>query len=323
MNNFKTESQAHQLIGIFTLLVDSIYRSTPQQITDKYQKGEIKTITNLIRTKEFRDLIKSENDIESPDFKRALAIHLSDCPPLAFIEDGSTNTLDRLQHWLVIKFKYELLYYSLENPLSGVENPYKDLNLHIKKLIDLIRDDYITLYWVLHDGWDFISERIEKSNVPILKVLKTPGKMFLEIISQEMYYEFLIAFPEDILNRGNNFESFSPRQSVKRTIEYEKLKSKEKIEDLSKCEIAKLERLKKEAKDIYKKTWGTFLRDFCINACKNASKEFTVNRKLSEHKKVSDELWTTVKALSRDINGSAWHNGIRLSGKKKGGTYSR
>jgi len=322
MNNSETESQVRQLIGVFTVLADSIYRSTPQEMAEKCRKGEIKTITNLIRTNSFRNLIKSEDDINSPNFRQALLIHLSDCPPFALIEDSSTDTINRIEHWCAVKLKYELLYYSFDSPFSGDKNPYNNLDLDIKRLIDLIRDDYLTLYWVLHDGWDFIEKKIEKSNQPAFKVLKRPGKTFLEIISREMYYEFLVAFPEETLNGGNSFASFSPRQNIKRTIEHEKLKGKEKIGVLSKHESIKLANLEKKIKEIHKRNWGTHLRDFCVSACTNAPDKFTVHRKLLEYRKVNAELWHTVKTLSREASGWAWLNGERLTGNKNGGTYS-
>ncbi len=305
-------------IGEITLTPDIEYHSPYLEVLCKFASGECRTGNDLIRTSAFNNLTSIE---PSPDFKSFLnvvLIHLRDLPPLTTLYDN--DTLDRIGHWFLVKKHAEMLYYSFRNYYQGLGNPHENIPSDLKYLIDLERDSYKSLYDLIHDGWEHIKLAVQNSNVvDDFGLFETPGKLFLQILTDEIFFQLLLAYPEDKINGGNDHSAFSPRQHYKQKTEIEKLRRLKVDGLLSKLEANKLRRLEKQQSK--SNNWGEKLRQFCVSVCSKAGKKTTTHRKYVEYLKIEAELDAHTSKLSRKSRGFAWDKGTFKLGCQEGGTY--
>lgn len=304
-------------IGEITLTSDIEYHSSNLEVLCKFASGECRTSNDLIRTSTFNNLTSIE---PSPDFKSFLnvvLIHLRDLPPLTTLYDS--DTLDRIGHWFLVKKQAEMLYYSFRNYYQGLGNPHENIPSDLKYLIDLKRDSYKSLYDLIHDGWVYIKSAVQNSKLDDFGLFETPGKLFLQILTNEILFQLLLAYPEDEINGGNDYSAFSPRQHYKQKAEIDKLRRLKASGLLSKPEANKLRRLEKQQSK--SNNWGENLRQFCVSVCSKASKKTTTHRKYVEYLRIEAELGAHASKLSRKSRGFAWEKGTLKLGCQEGGTY--
>jgi len=231
---------------------------------------------------------------------------VDESPPLGWLLEDC-NTADRRQHWMEVKRLYQLLHAALKAYFSGDKSVFNDLPKKQKEFAALMRDDYLSLYGVLHDGWDVISEELKHIDS---YVASSPGEMLVKIIEWECVGVFCSAFPE-IDPCGNGFRDFSPQKAYRRWSEDRKPGTK-----ISKTELKK--RLREN--------WSHCYRGLCLAVCTQAARtDPTLKRKLQEYRRVSAELQENLYKDAhprKQAKGWAWRNGIRLEGQKQGGTYT-
>lgn len=308
-------SLANVQMSEITLTPDLEHHSSRIDVQRKAESGDCKTSNDLIRTSAFRSLTSAE-PTEFKFFLRTVLIHLADLPPLTTLYDS--DTLDRIGHWFVVKKHAELLYYSFKSYFQGTGNPHENIPADVKYLIDLQRDIYKSLYDLIHDGWIHIKTASQK--LDNFGLFETPGKVFLQIITDEILFQLNLAYPEDKSSGGNGQSSFLPRQYSKKEAEIEKLRRLKANGVLSKLEAAKLHRLEVQQSKLTKDQ-GRVLRYFCVNACSKAGKKTTTHRKYVEYLRLEAELDTHLRKVSRKARGFAWEKGTLRRGCQEGGTY--
>jgi hypothetical protein len=304
-------------IGEITLIPDEKYHSPYLEVWRKFISRRYRTSNDLIRTSAFNNLISIESSSDFKYFLKVVLIHLSDLPPLTNLYDS--DTFDRVEHWLLVKSHAEMLYYSFRSYYQGLDNPHENIPSDLKYLIDLERDSYKSLYDLIHDGWVYIKSAVQNDKLDNFGLFETPGKVFLQILTDEIMYQLFLAYPEDEINGGNDYIAFSPRQHNKREDEIKKLYRLKASGILSKPEANKLRRLEKQQSKL--NNWGRNLRLLCVSICSKASKKTTTHRKYVEYLRIEEELNAHTKKLSRKSRGFAWDKGILKRGCQQGGTY--
>jgi hypothetical protein len=264
------------------------------------------TYTSLIRSSLFFTRLHeaqstSENDFFSPGINKIMLDHLSDIPPIWLFLKAKTK--DQIMHWVSAKKRYLDLYSSLKSYFGGsAPFPICCDDPKQQEITELMRDDYIALYSVIHQGWSVISPELKKRDYS----LNSPGEVLIEIITVECFCYMSMAFPELAPGTKTDFQ-FSPQTLYRIRGEYRKLEKNRKLPDKK-----FLGRVDKHFG--YQAQWGYFLRDLCVHLIKAETKQekSTLRRKLVDYHKINALLWDTIFSQwhpSKNPSGSHWIDG--------------
>jgi hypothetical protein len=264
------------------------------------------TYTSLIRSSGFFSRLHEAESTGkdgsfNPGIGNIMLDHLSDIPPLGLFFEAKTE--DQVRHWVSGKKRFLDIYSSLKSYFGGSE-PFQIAYDDPKEqeITELMRDDYIALYSVIHQGWSIISPGLKKINYP----LNSPGEVLIEIITLECICYMSMAFPR--LAPGNKVDSqFSPQSLYRIRNEYQKLEKNQRLPDKR-----FLEKFKRHFG--YQVQWGFFLRDLCIHLIemKAKQKKSTLHRKLVEYRRIDSLLWESVFSKwhpRKNLSGSRWIDG--------------
>jgi hypothetical protein len=267
---------------------------------------EEQTYTSVIRSKDFftklhEAEIAGKNGSINPMIGKVVLDHLSDLPPLALFFAAETE--DQLKHWASAKRRFLDVYSSLKSYFGG-SAPFQICGDDPKEqeITELMRDDYIALYGLIHQGWQTISSGLKEIGYP----LSSPGEVLIEVITLECICYMSIAFPR--LAPGTKTDlQFSPQNIYRIRNEYQKLEK-----DGKRYDKRFLEKFKKHFG--YQVQWGFFLRDLCVHLIEAEAKQkkSTLRRKLVEYRKINALLWDTMFSKwhpRKNPSGGHWIDG--------------
>jgi len=272
-----------------------------------YESDEDKqTYTSLIRSSHFfTRLHETESTGKdgsfSPGISNIMLDHLSDIPPLGLFFVAKTE--DQVRHWVSAKKRFLDIYSSLKSYFGGsVPFPICCDDPKEQEITELMRDDYIALYSVIHQGWSVISPGLKKIDYP----LNSPGEVLIEIITLECICYMSMAFPKLAPGTKTDFR-FSPQTLYRIRDEGRKLQKNRKLPDKQ-----FLERVNKHFG--YQAQWGYFLRDLCVHLIEAEvkQKKSSLRRKLIDYHRNNALLWDTAFSKwhpSKNPSGSHWIDG--------------
>lgn len=134
------------------------------------------------------------------------------------------DTEDRKQQFKTVKRILFLLKESLKSYFSGIEYELyrnsdnskhckntKLFNKKSKKIIEELRDLFLSLYEIIYHCWKLIKNKLNNIDLSEKELDLTPGTILSLIINDFSICILRVAFPEHIPNYNNFYSEFSPR----------------------------------------------------------------------------------------------------------------
>jgi hypothetical protein len=219
----------------------------------------------------------------------------------------AAETEDQLNHWASAKRRYLDIYSALKSYFGGsAPFPLCSDDLREQEITELMRDDYLALYALIHQGWSVLSPSFKKIDYP----LDSPGEALIEIISLECICYLSIAFPDLAPGTKDDF-LFSPQTLYRLRSQYQKLQQSSKLPNRR-----FMEKFKKHFG--YQAQWGYILRDLCVHLveAETKGKKSTLRRKLVEYRKINALMWERMFSKwhpRKNPSGCHWVDGQKFS----------
>ena len=252
------------------------------------------------------------------DVQELLLTTVSGLPPDNYWDQ--CNTPDRQHHWQECRLSFTRLHAALKSFFSGCSSPLNTIPLELQEPFFLWREYYLSLYGLLHEAWEPISDAASLERLPLPL---TPGELLIELLHDESDAIFTIAFPEWVT--GNNNYEFSPQGEYRSYQEGLKVSKLLHSRDLSPPEKQRIDRYHKKEKGKLKRCnrFGVRLF-FCLRTAEVAAKKNSyIKRKLKAFNQ-ADADWQA--DLIAAIHPSKSGRGFAFRGGKKiqstlGGIY--